>query len=367
MRMLRLSAAVALLAALWGAPASAQVAPAPLLYGEELSQPTSLGDETLIGSVRTVGRRSRYSVLSLGAPGAAPAPVFTADVTTGGDEQLAHAARLGYAASATHLAVVEDEESVSPLDVVAARLAVGFWRRVGPPALGSVLDCVADGALPDPPPYAVDGDRLAVLTQHCGSLRLLVHQAGTTRAFAVPPETSSGAIRLAGPYVAYRVFPLDRPARVVVARADTGEEVFAVESRVSGFALAPDGRLYVSTTDHALDRFSTCLDGQLHVASPADPTLRRVPGARPCDRIELDGDRVVFREPDGMLRALAPDGTTTTLARVYPDTDFDPGGGRVAVLMPSCAGGALHSLALDGSSGLPELPGTCTARLLSRT
>jgi hypothetical protein len=361
-------AALTIVAALCAA-GSAQAAPRALLYGESLSQPTALAGETVVGAVQTAAGRSRYSVLSFGASGP-PTRLFRADVTPSGGDEFTQSAQFGYAASETHLALLHVASATTP-QAIASRTALGFGARSGLPLLPGVFDCEAEGA-PAPPAYVVDGARVAVITADCGPARLLVHEAGSTRTLPVPAGASDRRLALAGGYVAYEVLTPRgdgfSDSRTVVARTDTGEQVFSVDGFASGFALAPDGTLLLGRDRRAIDRERSCLSAQLFVATPADPAPREVPGAQPCGRVELAGDRAVFTDPQAVLHATTLAGESVVLARgVWDEIEFDGGPGRVAVLMPSCSGAALHTLAVDGSSGEPEPLGTCTARLLSPT
>lgn len=350
-----------------GAAGSAHAAPDALLYGPALSQPTALTTGTVVGTVDMVGRSDRYSVLSFGA-GGTPSTLYRADATPTESGAAVHNAEYGYAASDSHLAVLRVESMVTEQSV-AQSAGLGFGARSDLPVLPSVFACDSGGT--PGPTFAVDGARVAMLADECGPMRLLVHEAGSTRTLPVAANTIDRSLELAGGYVAYEVSTPrgdgTYAGRTVVARADTGEEVFGVDGSASGFALAPDGTLVVAVTRRAIDRDQTCLSGQLFVATPAAPAPREVPGAQPCGRVELAGDRAVFRDPDAVLRATSLTGESVALASgVIGDAEFDGAPGRVALLMPSCAGSALYALALDGSSGEPEQVGPCTARLLSR-
>ncbi|MCW3063513.1 MAG: hypothetical protein JWN32_685 [Solirubrobacterales bacterium] len=353
--MRRLLVAAVLPVLILAAPAAARVR---LVGATQLGHPTLLGSRVLYerqGAASDGG--ASYILESLGPGGRSTlvsAP--TAVVHNGG---IAHTTAYAYAASATNLALAELDGSNRGSQRLGS-VTLSF-SALDQSATETIATCDQPVA-PHPPPFAVEGPRIAFVEGACEGTAesVVVHEIGGADVrIAVPAGDTVSAVALAGDYVAYDLEPPPGgggPAVVVASRV-TGAESFRVGGTGGPFALQPDGTLAAVAL--------SCPDTTLLVASPAAPAPQIVAGAHPCSPLRLGGGRVVYRDTAGHLHVagLAAGDKTLVDAAVG---DFDADAQRAVYTFPDCAGRALFRVGLDEAPSAPAAPSRCPVRVRQR-
>jgi len=315
-------------------------------------RPTALGGETVYEATAIRNRRTFYYLRSRGSTGAVRT-LFSDDVTTSGNIDVQFVTDHSYQASATDLALVTTTAEETGTDLSGHGM-LDFGRR-GSSHPVAVADCATDSGDPAPPPFDLDGSRLAVVGDaHCnGNQVRILPESGTPVTISAPAGVFVDAVDLAGAFVAYG-YTQAGARHVVVLDSNTGMVRYAVSPSGTGFTLSVDGTLTVSKAASASD----CSDGTIVYYTVAAPIAHPVPAAHPCrGAAVVDGAAVYFSGGGSLRRALLSGGPESTLvpggidvARSMLSATAD----RAVFTAPVCRGHALYEVPLTASSALPR-------------